>query len=642
MKKIIYSTILILVSILLVSCSNKIQVKFDYNNGTIGSKTSSTIKVEKGSKLLLPTKYPVKTNHIFSGWLYNGSLVKDNDLVVTTEITLLAKYDVDQTKIPFSFKQINEEERAQLEFENLLKFKKVEVLDGGKSIFTSQLVNNKKFISQIPLSYGIHQISVVLQSDNPDTVIEKEVHVKASEYNIAPLTGTLPVLTFSLSLFGENNLTINPTTKKNIPTYISSLRSKTINYDNLPDNVYPMPNIALDKLKNGSNFVEVIKAADSFIKDIMIMDGNAKINLYLNDYSTDLYLKFLIANNVKNYSVILLSDGTFSYQTLTDKFNVEKPKDVEKDVITKINTLYEQVKTEKDYYQNKDKFILQPSDMRYYMYLVSKNDKNVSWWLKSYTLKKLVNFNSATQGFKDYITEISKDTKNVVDVNLSKLFTNIYANEDLKTSFNSFLNVNNSLFDDVKKENKKAFIILGTTASYETNLEEYVKTIKKLLGSDYIYYYKGHPAEVDSLNDKKTKLLKDLDLKVIDPSIPAELLFLPNRETNSVNNFAYSAGYHTSTFNTLNDSETFAAFNSTQQSSLDRTYKQNLDVYMSLIKNDTFSNKELLSNVDDKYILVEVDDTKVSKYNYKYAIYNSNNDSIKYYDSSYKEVVING
>ena len=76
--------------------ANTYTIMLDANQGTV---PYNTITVKYNDKIVLPT--PTFSGHDFSGWYYNGDLVESGKFVYSTDVTLIAMWDLDSYNISY-------------------------------------------------------------------------------------------------------------------------------------------------------------------------------------------------------------------------------------------------------------------------------------------------------------------------------------------------------------------------------------------------------------------------------------------------------------------------------------------------------------------------------------------------------------
>ena len=151
-----------------------------------------------------------------------------------------------------------------------------------------------------------------------DKVIKKEIrtiNVDAPEYNIGYLAATLPVEIFLTKLWDI--------TASNRPTIIG-LERVLLNYETLPQNVYPFPLASMEELNTAyRGYESYSQRLVSYIGALYRLNPEAKFNLYLCDHQAFYSLALIYANGIpeKNFKVFLLSDGLGSYSGINHVFN---------------------------------------------------------------------------------------------------------------------------------------------------------------------------------------------------------------------------------------------------------------------------------------------------------------------------------
>lgn len=473
--------------------------------------------------------------------------------------------------------------------------------------------------------YGRMTVKVKIKKGIYTTSKTVKVNLSASEYNIAPITATMPVTLFSLSL---SEVTDNG----RIPTFVWFKRSGAWDWNNLTENVFPMPVAGNSEFLNSSEET-IYKKTSAYVKELYEINKESKFHFYYNDYYAYGWVQATYANGIPtdNYDVVMLSDGTASFNYFNKHFNNENA-DAE---YAKMAQDWQKLKTQvakKGSYNKRTNVVIDAETLREYAYVMATEESNVEWWLTR------INGTLATNNTEFYNQVASNASVKVKD--LATLLKNITENQAeeqyLSTeSLKALYKFSDDMFDKAVEENKKVMVILGSWTDTEnaTYFEQYTKATMAYYGDGYIYYYKGHPKNPTNSVPGKLEKLQSWGLIDIDSTIPAELIFFFNPE-------AFCSGIQSTTFVSLTDEQSCAIFNSTK-AAFGEAYKDNIEVFMS--KADASDlGEELVPN--SNCFLLEVDGSEL----YDIAIYNANNDSLKYYKynsdtSAYEEVVnVNG
>lgn len=496
----------------------------------------------------------------------------------------------------------------------------------------------------IPVYYGKLTVKVDIKKGIYKTSKKVEVKVFTNEYNIAPITATMPVTLFTLSLEDITN-------KGQIPTFVWFKRSGAWDWSKLPENVYPMPVASTSELLNsGEN--TMYKKTSAYVKELYSMNKNSKFNFYYNDYFAFGALQATIANGISpdNYHITFLSDGTASFNYFNKHLNNANYETEYANMVKKYETLKEQIAKRKTYKKTSVGFSISADNLREYAFVMANEESNVDWWLTraSGTLGTFVldtetgktvydNLVAPTIGtaiqVKDLKTLLVKidpkvDNKNAgkTDEEINEMTKDLwFKKEDLKALYK----FSDTMFDKAKEENKEVMVILGTwTQTEQAELfDNYVKAIQAYYGENYVYYYKGHPRNPTDTVAGKRKHLEELGLIDIDSTIPAELIFFFNPD-------AFGSGYQSSTFLSVSAEKTCAIIK-TRKDTFSESYKPNVDIFMSL---NTLNSAKTGFTSSQNCVLLEFNDT--TKYNI--AIFDVTQNKLTYYklneSSVYEEV----
>ena len=440
----------------------------------------------------------------------------------------------------------------------------------------------------------------------------------ADKYVIAPISGSMPQLYFTLNLTEITNA-------GQIPTYVWLARPDSWNWNNLPTGVRPMPLATMDEVLTHNNYDRMMEVTKTFIAELYELNPNATFDLYINDFNAYAYVDLLIGNGIpeENFYVTLLSDGGASYTAFNAAFN---PDDEGFDADAKyaemaanLDKVYDEVKTAGGYTYD-GKYTVSTDDFTQYAYVAAKAKTNVEWWVLRPRAGVLC---SPDQEFidrvlKDEVSKAPYDAENSIieERNFAAPLTAM--NDEQKAALKSLYNFNGELFEQAEKDGKKAMMILGSwaTAENEPDFAAYVKMVKLIYGDEFVYYYKGHPNTPTSTVPEKQTQLKELDLIDVESSINAELIlfFYPD---------IYMCGYNSSTFMSVESEEMACAiFNMTKSTAAENesmeNYRDLIGLYLSRIE-DTSLYAEC-TETDHNYFLIEYNNTESDL---QYSIYDA-------------------
>lgn len=496
---------------------------------------------------------------------------------------------------------------------------------------------------EIPVHYGKLTVKVEVKKGIYKTSKKVTVNVFTDEYNIAPITATMPVTIFTLSLEDITN-------KGQIPTFVWFKRSGAWDWSKLPENVYPMPVASTSELLNSDENV-MYKKTSAYVKELYSMNKNSKFNFYYNDYFAFGALQATIANGIpsENYHITLLSDGTASFNYFNKHLNNANYETEYANMVQKYETLKTQIAKRKTYKQSNVGFAINANTLREYAFIMANEETNVDWWLTraNGTLGTFVNETTGKSVYetlvaptigtaikvKDLKTLLVKIDPKVDNANASKTDEEIAEmTKDLwfkKSDLKSLYKFSDTMFDKAKEENKEVMVILGTwTQTEQAELfDNYVKAIQAYYGENYVYYYKGHPKNPTDTVAGKRKHLEELGLIDIDSTIPAELIFFFNPD-------AFGSGYQSSTFLSVSAEKTCAIIK-TRKDTFSESYKPNVDIFMSL---NTLNSAKTGFTTSQNCVLLEFNDTT----KYDIAIFDVTQNKLTYYklneSSVYEEV----
>ncbi len=531
--------------------------------------------------------------------------------------------------------QVGEEQKIAVDFSGEENVKEVEVVvtHNGEEVNTVT-VSDEETLSQksveVDAYYGRHDVTVNITKDD-GTVASKtsEVCLSASEYNIASLSGSMPVLLFTLQILEDKNI-------NEYPTFVWLDRSGAWNWNGLPENVYPLPTATEEEYTTPNvNRSLMYEKTQDYIKELASINEESRFNLYLNDYDTDQYLHMIVANGINDRSTCTyLSDGAFSYVQINNVFNVENATAKYEQMAQEYLSTKEQVES-RGYYNWDSGFTVNGNELRDYLLVIAHEEDNVNWVFPRLRSDHIKLDKDTTDFVKNYIIYTTNGTvygKGIKEVGINTMLLAIQSDENKVQELKSLYKFNDDMFTEAAESGKKVMMLLGSWATSEEDFEVYTALTKLFYGDEYVYYYKGHPNTPTDMYPEKAEQLDELGLIDVESTINAELIlfFFPD---------IYMSGYSSSTFNSIQNPEMACIFwNATKEQAL-ATADQNgemFDYYASKLANDDETYGSLLENVEHTYFLIETNDSL--GLDYEFAIYDSTDGTIKYYNAEHEEV----
>lgn len=436
------------------------------------------------------------------------------------------------------------------------------------------------------------------------------IGVAASEYNLAPLSATLPVVYYTLSQWDIN---VSKDTGKAVPSIVMLDRPSAYNWDKLPQGVYGMPYLTMDQIKETADY----NAFTQYVKDLYQINPQAKFNLYINDITCSLIHSMIYANRIpeNQYSITMISDGSATYNIMNDAYGGSDPEAKHQEYLD----LWNAGKTEA-YQTGSPSATWAPFHAHWEcMYAALCSEPNMEWWVARNDLFTSGDDNAFAQKMKN----------DVKRVNISALLTNLQNKGDATVAeFKTLYNFNDSYFSKAEAEGKKVMMLLGTYVFNEENFSDYARLTSLYYGDDYMYYYKGHPRTPTGSYPDKQKQLNDLGITDVDSAIAAELILFFNPEISI-------SGYGSSTFNSATDDMACGLFSQRKAAALSGSSGVNyagIDWFASLINRATDDSK-IVSLCDEGHTcyLVEFSDSILKEGKYSFGIYDATFGSLRFY-----------
>lgn len=528
-----------------------------------------------------------------------------------------------KTDVKVNVSQLGDSQTISLDWESGKKLDKlsVAVYHGDDLVSKKDLSKPEELSGEIKADvfYGKMRVEISAKRGMYTFNEKISVNVSADEYNIAPITDTMPVTLFTLSL---QELTNNGS----IPTFVWFKRSGAWDWNKLPQGVYAMP-VAGDRLLNADETVMYSKTK-AWVKELYEINKDAKFHFFFSDYFAQGYLDMTMGNKIpaENYNVYLLSDGTASFKYYNDHFNNADAETEYNRMAAQWATLKQQVATNGSYDYNSN-YAISANDLREYAYVIATEETNVEWWLTGNKDNRVFAPNNA-----EFFQKL-KDNEKIKTMSLNTLLTAIKEREDneflTETKLKTLYKFSDTTFEKAVEENKKIMIILGTYNEYdgtEYNRNEYIMATMAFYGDEYVYYYKGHPRHPTDTIPGKAEELEELGLIDLDATIPAELFFFFNPD-------AFASGYTSTTYLSIKGESDCALFHLTKSEALNnadtnvKEYSKNMDLFISKI-----ANGELNGTVNgDNCFLVEFSDKILETAEFELALFNADTKVMTYY-----------
>ena len=469
-------------------------------------------------------------------------------------------------------------------------------------------------------TYGRFSLSVtLLKSGREIRTSAQEVGVTASEYNLAPLSATFPVVLFSLSYW---DISVNES-GVTVPTMVMLDRPSAYDWGALPVGMYSLPYLSNPATSNYQAFAD-------YVGDLYELNPESHFNLYINDITCSLIHQIIYANGIPegSYAITMLSDGSATYEFTNEAFAVANPSARQAELIDLWNEAkayaYRTGKVSPDYgfHMHWDS-----------MYAVLTCEPGTEWWM--------TRTNLFTSGDNNVFANGIASDPHVVQKNVANMLTALQnRGDDVLSAFKRLYNFNDGYFSDAEAQGKKVMVLLGTYVSSEAHFEDYAHLTMAYYGDDYAYFYKGHPNTPTALWPSKQEQLDALGITDVDSSVAAELILFFNPEISL-------SGYGSSTFNSASAEMAGGLFGATKEEALAPGASIDyhiMDWFASPVTEDTDAAIRVLCAPGDACYLIELSDELLQDAPYDFGIYSHNDDVIRYYqqqlDGSYRLVQV--
>lgn len=477
--------------------------------------------------------------------------------------------------------------------------------------------------------FGKFEAKVSYELDG--TVVHEEdpltVGVTADSYTIAPISATLPTTFFSLNLWGESSV------RTDGPAIIMMERPNAYSWDSLPKpgnglyGTYALPYLTLEDVtyQPGSAeaasalFRERLDAMTEYVRDLVELDSTSHFSLYCIDLYVGIVQRIIYANNIPegNYSVTLMSDGSWSYGAFSKVYDGADPSAQQDELITE----WEEAKAYAYKHESVREDFLDWGEASAYFWAAVESEPGSEWWVARKDLLSTPNdgnsFGLAAQA-----------NTQIVQVNIANLLTeNIQPSERATAEFKALYNFNDSYFSEAKANGKEVMLFLGSRVTSELAFSDYARFTMSYYGDSYQYYYKGHPGTPTELYPSKQAELTNLGITDVDSSIAAELILFFNPDI-------YLSGYGSSTYASVPEGMAKGMFNMTEAEGISSPEYSNMDYWSSAITDQSPEGLLAYCPSGHSCYLVEFSEELSAKMNYDVAIWDATSSLITYLDEA--------
>lgn len=483
--------------------------------------------------------------------------------------------------------------------------------------------NKKGRVFTLPY-YGKYTVKGYLYKGNKrvETLKDRTLKVKASEYNIVELRTTTPVLITTLKFLGDDSYTTGAK-GQSIPTMICLGRDQQYNWDKLPDNWYRDP-----MEYKATSIAKRIRAMEAYVKMLHEISPSAVFHIYCCDYHLHELAAISYGAGISEdkYTLTMVTDGSASYTWFRNAYTNHNEADAyaqHEKLVSEYLKYRKAAKKGKSYAMAYDNDKSRP--FRSYAYAVldgeTKCGVKAEWWV---VRKSADTFDIEDVPFQTDVLNDTRISSNYINGLLSKLQAS--PNEKV---FKVLYNFDDSAIKNAIKNGKKPMMILGTSRSVENKnpVAPFIRFTKFFYGDEYAYFYKGHPGYITEDYPERMEEMKNLGLTVLDSSIAAELFQYYNPGL-------YMSGYTTSTFQNVGDaSSDCGLFNIQKEAALsDVVYAKDMDFFMTNIKKvDDDAVYELITNKKHSNFLVEFSDEVIEKTGNEIAIWDDTDGTCRYF-----------
>lgn len=279
---------------------------------------------------------------------------------------------------------------------------------GGKTTRTvEQSASLKDFVNGIyDIDFGTYgkfnaSVTFLKGSEAINVVNNIAVGIIADEYNIAPVSATLPVTFFSLNLWGDDSI------RNSGPVILMMERPGAYNWDNLPGatddayGVYGIPYLTQGEVSYqpadfdaaSTLFRQHISVMADYVHDLYELNPDSRFNLYCVDFYCGMVNSVIYANKIPSsqYSLTVMSDGTFTYNRFASVYDSSNPASQHENLIAQWAAMKEAA------YSTgvADSSTMNWNDSNKYLWAIVDSEPNAQLWVARKDLIKTPNDGNA-------------------------------------------------------------------------------------------------------------------------------------------------------------------------------------------------------------------------------------------------------
>jgi hypothetical protein len=479
-------------------------------------------------------------------------------------------------------------------------------------------------------TYG--PFSVVTRFYQGDTLVRTDdtitFGIVADEYNIAPLTATLPVTLLSLSLWGDESIKYD-SQRNIIPTIVMLERARAWNWDKLPQGVYGLPYLSQSELTYFPDagaayqaFFEHISVVKDYVNSLYEISPSAVFHLYVNDCDMGIIQEILYADKIpqSQYTITVLSDGTFSYTNFQRTYSGSNASAVNQTMKSAWNTARTQA-----YSSGVASEPFSGRNCNAYAWAAVDSEPNAEYWLGRPAL-------FVSNGDNDVFGAAVRANPKIRPININDMLTAIKdQGTQAVADFKALYNFNDSYFADAAAAGKQVMMFLGSRVDLEGPFDDFARFVETYYGDEFMYYYKGHPSSPTAMNPSKQTQLDNLGIIDIDSSIAAELILFFNPEIKM-------AGYGSTTYDAVTDSDMCRGlFLLPPDNTMAKAIASNVprysvfDFFIAAKNTNADTRIQALCRADTRSYIVEFSDAVSAVAGYDVAIWEPDSTVIRYY-----------
>lgn len=437
--------------------------------------------------------------------------------------------------------------------------------------------------------------------------------VVSDRYVIAPICSTYPLAAFSLSFRSAM------TQGGGAPAIVLLERPNAYDWSNLPGDMRLVPYLSEQEAKSAPSdpsaarrtFVNRCSAFAAYIDDLYEMNPRAQFDFWFSDSCLGIAHSFVYANNVKNYSITVLSDVDKTYENYRSAYGAIDPYARHDSLVKAWSEAKDNAKINRCVDAG---FELQNAG-EYLMAMLDCEDN----------ARLLV---PSKDGFDSGHAEFDKAVRSnsqIVEKDAAALWDDLQSQGDVAVSeFEELYLLGGDCFASADAAGKQVMLLLGDDAAQSAEFVDYASLACEYFGGEYAYFYPSETSGRLSDDAESASRFEKLGVNVLDEAVPAEVALRLHPETTV-------SGYSSSLLSLSENAR--MVFGSAKESSLasGAAGVAAAECFVSPVGSETDPKIVDLCEKGKRFYLVEFSDKMLEGKDFDFALWNATDGKLAYY-----------